>query len=282
MKPTPRQQMMIDDGLPPSLILSQEQRKAAWDANPPRPMPKFAEVKRGPSEIDLASLRQIEENEKRNARIKFENRIARAKERESFVPGSRWDTKTCRYIHPNLTPTKEERNIMPNAKGEKTVPEMTVEYNAICNSPAGKSLGLKQIVKFRDSASAQARLKQVWAKIHAMAETSETKAPKAPKEKVKKERLPFTHAHGAIVEEFDFRCGSNREKLLHLLLDSFEGMVPKKSLGEFAGNVSGITWVINGKPGANGKATVSQLQYELRETKEDGVKSYGLYRKVHA
>jgi hypothetical protein len=43
MKPTPAQQLMIKDGLPVALILSPQERKAIWDANPPKQLSRFVD-----------------------------------------------------------------------------------------------------------------------------------------------------------------------------------------------------------------------------------------------
>lgn len=255
-------QMMVDDGLPKSLVLTPEERRESWERSPPRPMPKFAEPRRERGKEDAKAVEKFAREEKERADIKFRNRMARAKERSKYAPGAIWDTRTCRWIHPNL-PIKQEKREMPNKDGEKTVPEMTAEYNALIMTEAGQKMGLTPIKQFKDRASAVSRLTKV---------REALKKDMAMKDKVPKKRLPFTHAHGDVVEQFDFKPASEREKLLHLLLDNFEGMVSKSSLGKLAVNAAGIIWRIDNK----------KLPYELREKVEDGVKFYGLYRKVQS
>lgn len=220
-----------------------------------------------PSMIQWFETRKERNKEKTEIEVnKFKARIGRAKERSEHIPGSTWDPRRGRWVHPSL----EKERDMPNAEG-KTLPQLTIEYNALCNSPTGKIIGMKQIVKFRDLKTATERVKKALEKIKAKAAApKESKAPKTPKEKGPKQRLPFTHGYASIVEEFDFKSGSEREKLLHILLDNFEKPVEKKKLDKLAGCIAGITWRINNK----------RLAYELRESKEDGNVSYGLYRKI--
>jgi len=230
-------------------------------------IPGTANTLRYAPSADPATIRRLQEERKEQDKIKTKSREV-LKEQGIWIPGSLWDTRNCKWIHPSIN---EERQMPNKMTGEKTVAELTAEYNAIAKSEAGVKLGLKEVVKFKDLKTAKARLAKVNKDLgNETPKETKVKEPKEPKEP--KKRLPFTHRHGDVVEQFDFRAASERERLLHVLLDHFEKMVTKASLGKLAVNVPGITWRIDNK----------KLPYELRETKNEGVISYGLFRKVLA
>lgn len=66
MKPTRSQQMMIDDGLPASLIISQEERMQYWMDNPPKPKSLYLEGS-AVTEDEIRLLFELKESKDRGA-----------------------------------------------------------------------------------------------------------------------------------------------------------------------------------------------------------------------
>lgn len=150
-----------------------------------------------------------------------------------------------------------------------TMSELVKKYNEMAAEFATRSIpgNFKAVKKFRTLAEGTSRMEAL-EKVLTPPKSDTTREEKKKKEK--RPRSEFTHPYGDVVEAFDFRVGSTREKLLNLLLDDFEGMVSAKSLGVLSKSIKGVSWRIESRG----------LPYELREKKESGVTSYGLYRKV--
>jgi hypothetical protein len=99
--------------IPDFLKLTQEERRKAWEDNPPRQAPilvSHAPAYRSPE--DEEEIRKF--REERDARDKI-NAVARAKAREAvkkqragYVPGATWDLKYSRWVHPVLEHQRKE------------------------------------------------------------------------------------------------------------------------------------------------------------------------------
>jgi len=204
--------------------------------------------------VDLKAAEEIKAEKKRIAELKFKARIAKAndKERNEWFPGAVWDQSTCKWIN------REENNMRKS--GEKTVAELTKEFNAIAASK-----GKKPVKLFRDRKTALKRLEEI-------------NGSTPPKTMSKKED---GSERKTIIEMFSFRKGSEREVLLDKLIDHLDEMVSKKSLGDCAVSISGIEWRIKGSPGKDGVVTTKKLPFEIRTSKDEKGKYYGLYRVLH-
>lgn len=83
-----------DLDIPDFLKLTPEERAAAWEANPPRPMQSMA-----------APPREVEQKQAATRKARSIARIgkmkARTADREALQAGKIWDTKTGRWVDPN-------------------------------------------------------------------------------------------------------------------------------------------------------------------------------------
>jgi len=107
---------MSDDlTIPDWLRMSQDERKAAWERNPPKPMPVYGYV-RERTAADQASIDECRaENKalkilKRKARRARKERLALVAQESKSHVGKRWDSMHARWIDPI------EEAIMPAAK----------------------------------------------------------------------------------------------------------------------------------------------------------------------
>lgn len=83
--------------LPPFLRISQEDRRAAWVAKPPRPMPLFQDKPRNEDQLTEQFRLQVEE-EKRLASLnkifKMKTRLATPKDLENYT----WDSRRNQWV----------------------------------------------------------------------------------------------------------------------------------------------------------------------------------------
>lgn len=112
-KLTAGQKIMVADGFPVALILSQEERREAWDkfiaaggglSTPAAPKPR-----RSPEEeAEIAKFTEELEEKKRIAeKAKAQKRAALQKNK--FIPGATWDVKYSRWVHPTLERERAEK-----------------------------------------------------------------------------------------------------------------------------------------------------------------------------
>lgn len=239
--------------IPEFLRRRPEDREAAlrkeWESPSPRPTPIFSatvpEPKRPEPEPDpvldaaRAQKKLIETN-------RFKRRIAVASQRKERVPGSIWCTRTSRWIHPATELLRKEEDIMAQLKGEKTVAQMTAEYNELATAR-----GLKPVKKFRDLATAKERLAKI----------SKSAAP-APQD-------GGSSTDDDVVKQFKFKPGSPRHELLKKLLTNLGQPLKAKELGNLVSVIPGILWRID----------VSKLPYALVIAKTTEGKTYGLHKR---
>lgn len=240
-EPTPEQQRKIDEMLAKAKL----------------PTPSL--TIRMASEEDKKIAEEILAEKKRIADLKFKVRIAKAQDvaRVKPIPGSTWDQKTCKWVHPSIKPEKDKDMTQLE---DKTIPQLTAEYNAIA-----KAKGKKTVLKFKDKKTALRRLEE----INGASATSEESQSKKEDGNLRKQ----------IIDQFGFRANSTREVLLNKLIDHLGQQVTKEKLGEYASSISGIEWKISGSPREDGTVTKQKLPFELKTSKENGVISYGLYQK---
>lgn len=82
---TKAQQIMIDDGLPASFLIPQEQRAEAWRKNPPKPMPAFNAPQREEGE-DTKRFRAMLEAQQAQRNVNSPFLSAKRAERASRPP----------------------------------------------------------------------------------------------------------------------------------------------------------------------------------------------------
>lgn len=247
---TKSQQIMLEDGCPEFLIRTPEREAALrenWVKNPPKPMPIFSStVPRAvepaePPSAETVQKKLIESN-------KFKVRIGRAAQKKTYVPGAIWDTRKSTWIHPALERQKKVEDIMAKMSGQKTVAELTAEYNewAAAN-------GKKPVKKFKDRATALSRI----------AKTKGEKVGAPPKD--------ASSINGAdVVNMFKFKEGHPRRQLVVLLLENLGRQLTRKQLGSLEKYVPAVIWRID----------QSKLPYSLSVVKDakEG-KTYGLYER---
>lgn len=103
----------------------------------------------------------------------------------------------------------------PKAYADMSLSELVIVYNAMANSPVGKSCELKAVQNFRDKNTAVRRCTGAEVMIRAATKTPDAierlngkvPADAKPKEKEKKTK-----------SEFGVRSGTNREKLIQAML----------------------------------------------------------------
>ena len=92
---TKSQQLMVEDGCPLCLFISDEDRKKAWEANPPKTMIHFGGRRTGENVQQYAAERAERE------KLRAQNRIAKMKEKFRVGKPSknaRWDPNYSRWI----------------------------------------------------------------------------------------------------------------------------------------------------------------------------------------
>lgn len=263
---TKAQQLMIKDGFPKGLFLTPEQRKAAWDANPPKPMPNFGVDKKTQDPAALALLAELEEAKK----SKTKNRIHKMLAKKENRTGQRWDGRKGKWIderNPTMISITTNTRGTPKMKdyAEMTGPELVEAYN--------KKSGKDPIKKFKDKATGLAAMAKLQsAKPSAKLSDVVRKAAKAPKEGSENKRAA----------EFGARVGSYREKLIIALDASFKKMVPTEELlkavygSKNTENTGALTMVLKG---AQTMIEKNKLPYLLKKEKNEGAISHGLFSK---
>src|ERR1043166_8059084 len=148
--PTKSQQLMVEDGLPPELLISQEQRAKEWEENPPRPLPAFNETAKSQ---DQATLQLLSEMAVKKT-VKTKNRIAKMLDKQVDRTGQRWDGRRGKWVDENAAMEHKMISITTNTRGstkmpkkdyaEMSGPELVEAYN--------KRSGKPPIKKFKDKA----------------------------------------------------------------------------------------------------------------------------------
>lgn len=220
-----------------------------WRRPEPRPTPIFSDVvpQPKPEEPPDPIIEEARRIKKQVETSRFKKRIALANQRAERVPGSIWCTRTSRWVHPATELQKKAEDIMAQLKGEKTVAQLTAEYNALA-----QARGLKPVKKFRDLATAKERV----AKLNGA--SVETPQPGG------------SSTDDDVVKQFQFRKGSPREELVKLLLANLGQQLTAKQLGNLVSVMPGILWRID----------VSNLPYKVTIVKDvkEG-KTYGLHKR---
>ena len=113
---TPQEERLVtEDGFPAFLILNAEERHAAWERNPPKSMPRFADPR---IEQDRA-MREEEKRIKAQTRIvKMKAGLARKQTTPFSTKGLRWDTNNSKWIPDGLGTTsttiqQTQEDLMP-------------------------------------------------------------------------------------------------------------------------------------------------------------------------
>lgn len=174
-------------------------------------------------------------------------------------------------------------------------PELVAAYNAMAAMPAVSGIvTVRPVTKFRDHATGVKRCSQMAALVAdnggvvpqvrpattaaAAAVPSPDVADKKPARKPDPETTP--QRPRGIAEEFDFRVGSSREKLLLTLNDSFGRQVPLATLAKdvlgtaSAANQKAIETTMRGLPW---RINESRLKYRIKREKKDGKVTYGIH-----
>lgn len=221
-----------------------------WRRPDPRPTPIFSDVVPRPKiEEPDPVIDEARAQKKLIATNRFKARVAVANQRKERVPGSIWCTKTSRWIHPPTELLRKQEDLMAQLKGEKTVAQLTAEYNELA-----QARGLKPVKKFRDLPTAKERLARLQNGGAAVA------APQPG----------GSSTDDDVVKQFQFRKGSPREELVKLLLANLGQQLTAKQLGNLVSVMPGILWRID----------VSNLPYKVTIVKDvkEG-KTYGLHKR---
>lgn len=270
---TKSQQMMVDDGLPESLLLSKEQRAEEWKNHPIKPMPKFDSVAKSQDQATLQLLAEMELNKK----VEAKNRISKMLIKKEDRTGQHWDFRKAKWISddgekPMISITTNTRGAtkMPAAKdyAEMSGPELVAAYN--------KKSGKPPIKKFKDKATGLAAMAKL------MSKPSAATAPLSEiVRKVKPE--PKEGSANKLAAEFGARVGSFREKLLIALDENYKKMVPVPELlkatygSKNIENAGALTMVLKG---AQTMIEKNELPYTLKKEKNEAKEiSYGLFPK---
>lgn len=126
---TKAQRLMVEDGFPPELFLTAEQREQAWRDNPPRPFGQISDPK-DEARKQLEQAIKAEANRKRDIRL---SNLRAKKQREKIdTTGMRWDARRCKFV-PDHSQPKEDQTMKWNVacfdasgaliqKGTTTIP----------------------------------------------------------------------------------------------------------------------------------------------------------------
>ena len=273
---TKSQQLMVDDGLPPGLFRSEEERKKAWDENPPKPMPKIDNAAKSQDQATLQLLAEMEFKKKNKAT----NRISKMLEKKVDRTGQRWDGRKGKWVSDDLNAKMEQAmiSITTNTRGstkmttkdyaEMTGPELVAAYN--------KKSGKPPIKKFKDKATGLAAMAKLVTEAKAKAATKPAKVAGAAKtEKAVSENK--------LAAEFGCRVGSFREKLIIALDENYRKFVKTDDLlkavygSKNNENAGALTMVLKG---AQTMIEKNKLPYELKKEKNEAKEiSYGLWPK---
>ena len=100
------------DGIPSFLRMTQEERRKAWERNPPKAMPilKAVPTYRTPEDEAEIEAWKIEKaaRDKAAAEARAKSRAALAKQRKDYMPGSTWDINRSVWVHPVIEQKKKE------------------------------------------------------------------------------------------------------------------------------------------------------------------------------
>lgn len=269
---------MVEDGFPPSLFKTQEERKAIWEANPPRPLPlSFGNVKR---EKDPAVAELVADLENKKS-IKTKNRMHKMLSKKEDRTGQRWDSRRSRWVNENELLRKPMIVITTNTRGStkmttKDYAEMSlVELANAYNKISGK----EPIKKFKDKATGLKRM----AELQSAKAAAKAVAPKLSEVVRRPKPAPKEGSANKRAAEFSARVGSFREKLLIALDESFKKMIPELELlkavygSKNTENAGALTMVIKG---AQTTIEKNKLPYALKKEKNEAKEiSYGLFPK---
>ncbi len=274
------QKMMVEDGFPPSLFRTDEQRKAYWRDNPPKPMPSFTTIaKQANDQETLKLLAEIEEGKK----VKTKNRIHKMLIKKEDRTGQRWDSRRSRWVSDDLTAKKEQAmiSLTTNTRGmtkmptkdyaEMSGPELVEAYN--------KKSGKPPIKKFKDKATGLAAMAKLTTEKVAKATAAKVSAVSKPKTA----KEPKEGSTNKLAAEFGARVGSFREKLIIAFDESYRKLIKVEDLlkavygSKNNENTGALTMVIKG---AQTMIEKNKLPYELKKEKNEAKElSFGLWPK---
>ena len=279
------QQVMVDAGYPASLFWTAEQRRQAWEANPPKPLPAFNKTAKSQEPSVIALAAELEEKSKNKAKTRIKKMLDKKIDRT----GQRWDPRRNQWVDENEIFTRKPMiSITTNTRGatkmttkdyaEMTGPELVAAYNKISGKPPikkfkDKATGLAAMAKAQSAKAAAATVKSVAASTAGKLSEVVRKPKTAPKE----------GSANKLAAEFGARVGSFREKLLIALDDHYKKMVPELDLlkavygSKNTENSGALTMVIKG---AQTMIEKNKLPYNLKKEKnEDKEVSFGLFPK---
>ncbi len=151
-KLTKEQQLMVDDGMPAEMMWSAEERLQHWVDNPPKAMPVFAAQ---PSQRSAADQAEIDRSKaERLARkaieddAKAKKRAALAKQNKERLPGSTWDPRKGRWVHPAIQAAEADEtghaftllilNRHPRAPGSRAAERFSQMLDYLAKKPSAK------------------------------------------------------------------------------------------------------------------------------------------------
>lgn len=159
---TPMQKLMVKDGLPKSLLLSVDERRAAWEANPPRPMPLYDPKPRTSDAETLRVAAELEEQRKAHARAKIERMKLKFASKAIDHSKMRWDQRLGKFVEdhhvPVLTSNKGVTRGCP-AKKDQSASQANTAGPARSET---RTQGAGDKVVTKDNAEQIAKLNGVW------------------------------------------------------------------------------------------------------------------------
>lgn len=95
---TRMQQLMVEDGAPLALFISDDERRASWEANPPRPIPAFSLKPRDEDAATAAFRAQVEEERRQKSRAQIVRMKNRFVSKAIDYTRMRWDQRRGKFV----------------------------------------------------------------------------------------------------------------------------------------------------------------------------------------
>jgi hypothetical protein len=130
-KLTPAQQLMINDGFPAELLMTAEERQAAWARNPPKAVEHQLDRPREESAATIALRAELSAQ----AKLKTNNRKTKKEKIALDTTGMRWNQRQAKWISDYPTPTNQETTMAGKIKLQAFDAEKEVVYSPCTTLP---------------------------------------------------------------------------------------------------------------------------------------------------
>ena len=266
--------------MPADLLFTLEERKEAWEKNPPKAIPTTFS-KKEEKEIKKSKTKIVDLTESREGTQKPSGP-------SPLDMGMRWDGRKGKWVEDTLiqlTTNTRGNTVMGKTDFQLLAPAALVaKFNEMAESEAGKALGVTPVKRFKDQQTGVKRCEKLEATINGTKEEEQPVAKKAAKKKsiTKPKKVEPSGNQTKIAIEFDAREGTNKEKLINALYDSYKKQVPvsqllKKVYGSMnEENKGALGMVMKGVIVAIKK---HKLSYSLIKEKNEKELTFGLHPK---